>query len=131
MKLPVRSSTIAPAQVPFAIIRPATLVLQPKGPLNQQTALDFQTELEAALVQVRERVIVDLLWTETIDEAGIAVLVSGIRQATRLGRQLTFNSLDAFTRQILDAEIDRQQPQEWEHWFSPEFEQFLNHRAAA
>lgn len=84
------------------------LVLQPTGNLDATGSRALQEELEATLNQATVGVIVDLLWVETIDAAGIEVLVVGLQKAASIGKSLLFQGMDARTQTALELEWSRQ-----------------------
>lgn len=107
---------------------PTTVVLQPNGNLSDLTGTSFRTRLGDAIAQA-DAIVVDLLWIDTIDQAGLSILLSGMTQAVKLGKSLSFLSMNQQTRSTLDsswgklrdlnasAQVDV---------FTPEFEQFLD-----
>lgn len=110
-------------------VKPAILVLQPNGALNEATSRDFQYELEQALEQAAETVMVDLLWVDAIDAHGIAALVSGLHYAAKLGKFLSFQSMHDCDRTALETAWAHQQDMNagaWTHTFSSDFALFLD-----
>ena len=110
-------------------IKPTILVLQPNGALNEATSRDFQHELEQALEQATETVMVDFLWVEAIDAHGITALVAGLQRAAALGKFLSFQSMDTDSRLALENAWAHQQEKEagaWTHTFSSKLELFLD-----
>lgn len=114
---------------PVAATRPYTIVLQPTGCLDSSNSISFQKALEDSLEQAIDGVIVDLLWVESTDADGVAVLAKGIQQAGVLGKQLSFQSMDVSTRIALDEEWVRQRETifgSWSQQFGSELERFLD-----
>jgi anti-anti-sigma regulatory factor len=95
---------------------PSTIVLQPCRELTQDHSLVFQQSLEAALDLAQESVIVDLLWVEETDAAGIAALVVGLEKAACLGKTLSFQSMRHQTRVAVEVEWQRQRHQRLGLW---------------
>ena len=132
--IPVRLATSAaqPAS-PSATesVRHATIVLQPHQELQQQHSQAFQRMLEAALEQVEESLVIDLLWAEGIDEAGVAVLVSAVEKAISLGKMVSFHSMTRALHLAMDAETERRRQERlgsWSDRFGSSIEQFLGQR---
>ncbi|NDJ19117.1 STAS domain-containing protein [Myxacorys almedinensis] len=111
---------------------PNTVVLQPSGNLAEPTDTPFQTSLGQAIAQA-DAVVVDLLWIDTIDQSGLSILLSGMTQANKLGKSLSFLSMNQHTRSTLDSIWEKLQEVNASvqtDVFAPEFEQFLdNHQA--
>lgn len=84
------------------------LVLQPTGHLDAASSRALQVELETTLNRSAGGVIVDLLWVETIDAAGIEVLVAGLQKAASIGKSLLFQGMDTRTQTALEQEWCRQ-----------------------
>lgn len=87
---------------------PTTIVIQPCRALTQENSSAFQQSLESALDLAHESVIVDLLWVETADAAGIAALVGGIEKAAHLGKMISFQAMRHQTRVAMETEWERQ-----------------------
>lgn len=109
-------------------IAPSMVVLQPSGSLSEFTGRPFQASLGKAIAQA-DSIVVDLLWIETIDQAGLSILLSGMTQASKLGKSLSFLSMDQKTRCTLDSIWEKLRaadaPAQMDV-FAPEFEQFLD-----
>jgi anti-anti-sigma regulatory factor len=105
-----------------------TVVLQPYGRLVGISGANFRMTLAQTIAQAAI-VVVDLLWVEAIDEQSVAVLLAAMRQARSSGKVLSFLSMDASTRNALDASWEHQrnidQPVQTD-CFTPGFEQFLD-----
>jgi anti-anti-sigma regulatory factor len=106
---------------------PGTVVLQPYGGLSGMNGMTFQANLQKAIAQA-EAVIVDLLWIDTIDQTGITIFLSAMKQAHSLGKSLSFLAMDTATRIALDKVWEQQQTaaSAQADWFTPEFERFLD-----
>jgi anti-anti-sigma regulatory factor len=105
----------------------STVVLQPHGSLGHALDATFANSLHQALDQADE-VIVDLLWVEQIDQAGITLLLASIEKAKSHGKLLSFLSMDGTTRATLDQVLDQQHDLAstvQSECFMPDFEQFL------
>jgi anti-anti-sigma regulatory factor len=83
---------------------PKTVVLQPRGCLDQKQGLAFQATLEQALRQATQTVIVDLLWVEAIDRTGLQMLKAGMQLAATLGKVLSFQPANATVLTVLQPE---------------------------
>lgn len=99
-----------------AASHPSTIVLQPSSELTQDNSLVFQRSLEAALDLAKDSVIVDLLWVETTDAAGISALVVGLEKAACLGKTISFQSMRHQTRVAMEVEWQRQRHQRLGTW---------------
>ncbi len=105
----------------------STVVLQPQGSLGNPATPAFANSLNQALDHSNE-VIVDLLWVNQVDEAGIALLLASMAKAKSQHKLLSFLGMDGATRAILDAVLDHQHDLAatvQSDWFMPDFEQFL------
>jgi anti-anti-sigma regulatory factor len=108
---------------------PNTVVLQPNDNFSDLAGISFRTLLGHALVQA-DAVVVDLLWIDTIDQAGLSILLSGMTQAVELGKSLSFLSMNQQTRSTLDSSWEKLREDTASAQvdvFTPEFEQFLDH----
>lgn len=109
-------------------IAPSMVVLQPNGSLSEITGTPFKASLGQAIAQA-DSIVVDLLWIDTIDQDGLSILLSGMTQASKLGKSLSFLSMDQRTRCTLDSIWDKLRaanaPVQMDV-FTPEFEQFLD-----
>lgn len=78
-------------------------VLRPQGCLNAVTAPDFQEQLTSALaVPGSAGVLVDFEQIESLDTAGLMVLVSALRLANSLERRFSLCSVSASIRIIFE-----------------------------
>lgn len=121
------SSGVNPGSEPAP--RPLTIVLQPNGSLDYRNSSEFQRMLETALDHSEDGVIVDLLWVDSTDPAGVTALVAGIQRAAFLGKMLSFQAMDVSTRTALEKEWMRQREINFGPWndlFGKELEQFLD-----
>lgn len=110
---------------------PATIVLQPIEALVQETSLAFRSSLIEALELANENVIVDLLWIEKIDAAGVAALVVGVEKAMTLGKTLSFQAMHPSIHQAVEAEWEQQRQSRlgsWSDRFEANLEHFLSQR---
>lgn len=111
----------------------SSIVLQPTVALDQVTSAAFQTELELALDRVTEAVIIDFLWVETIDAAGITALAAGLERAHRLGKTLSFQAISSRVRfAVYDEWNRRRNPNvtSWSDRFEQDLENFLDEMAS-
>lgn len=112
--------------------KPHTIVLQPDGNLDPISSSQFRVQLEAAIEQVTDAVIVDFLWVKSTDPQDIAALVAGIQRAATLGKAISFQSMDAHTRAAIEQEWNRQRQLNlgpWTDRFKDDLEQFLEQLA--
>jgi len=59
------------------LVKPSMICVQPTGHINAANATEFQTRLEAAVVQSSQQsLVVDLSEVESLDSAGLMVLIS-------------------------------------------------------
>lgn len=129
MKTIAESTIVPPKADSSQMSTSSTIALQPTGPLDKANSLAFQKMLEDSLEQATEAVIVDMLWIESTDSNGIAVLVAGIQRAAALGKSLSFLSMDRLTRTALETEWNRQRELNFGPWndlFAQDLEQFLD-----
>lgn len=110
---------------------PSTIVLQPCRELTQETGCAFQRMLEEALELALERVIVDMLWVEKTDMAGIAALVAGLEKAASLGKIVSFQAMPYQTRVAVSEEWERQRQRRlgiWHDRYETSLAEFLSTR---
>jgi anti-anti-sigma regulatory factor len=103
-----------------------TIVLQPANLIGAEGAV-FQASFNEALQQAAV-ILLDLIWLDEIDAAGLAVLLAAMKAAYEVGVTLSFLSMDASTRQWLDAQWEQDNAAVSigrDDVFAPEFEQFL------
>lgn len=88
------------------LIRPQSQwsqVLQPSGSLNANTALQFQAQLNAAVLsEHHSSLVVDLGAVESIDSAGLMTLVSALKIAQRLNKRFILCSASHPIRMVLE-----------------------------
>ncbi|MDX2231520.1 MAG: STAS domain-containing protein [Leptolyngbyaceae cyanobacterium bins.349] len=111
-----------------AVVR-STIVLQPTGELNHENGQTFCQVLEQALELAAEGVIVDLLWVNGMDAAGIAALVAGAEKAAVLGKVISFQAMNYQTRVAMEREWEQRRQQRFGAWsdrFAVHLEPFLN-----
>jgi len=134
MTLTIDRGAIAKSMADPLLEPPVTLVLQPVGELNQSTSLGFQTQLEDAIAQAQEAVIVDLIWVEQVDRHGICALINGLLKANMLGKVLSIQSMSNPVRVAFEQAWTRQQELNcggWDVQFEQGLESFLSHYLAA
>jgi anti-anti-sigma regulatory factor len=110
---------------------PKTVVLQPRGCLDQKQGLAFQATLERALRQATQTVIVDLLWIEAIDRTGLQILKAGMQLAAALGKVLSFQPANATVLTVLQPEwttLRTSQLGNWAEVWHEELDNFLGCR---
>jgi anti-anti-sigma regulatory factor len=104
-----------------------TVVLQPRGKLTGAAGTAFHQGLTAAIAAA-DAIVLDMLWVESLDQDTIDRLLSGLKQAHRLGKSIAFLSLDQQVRSQIET-IWQQEHQtqilDQAEVFSPEFERFL------
>lgn len=83
--------------------RPRTVVLRPNGCLDRTSSPAFTKALEQALELTADTVVVDLLWVDSVNEEGIASLITGLRRATVLGKTLSLRFMDVATQAAVEA----------------------------
>lgn len=83
---------------------PQTVVLRPNGTLDEENNLQFQKALEDALQRTRETVVVDLLWVEKVEKAGLHSIIEAMERAIVLGKKLSLRFLHSEIREALEAE---------------------------
>ncbi len=91
------------------LVRPQTAIVRPCGCLNAASALQFQTQLTAAILsEHHSTVLVDLSQAEALDSAGLMVLVAALRLAQRRSKRLSLCSVSPSTRIIFEmTQLDR------------------------
>ena len=84
-------------------------VIRPLDHLNAATSEEFQWQLIAAIAAPGiVTVLVDLGEVTLIDSAGLMALVSGLKQAKKMGRRFSICSLSAKIRMVLElSQLDR------------------------
>lgn len=83
--------------------RPKSFVIQPKGCLNADTALQFLHHLDAAILSNQHtQLLVDMQQVDSIDSAGLMALVSALKLAKKFNKQLSLCSVSYSVRMILE-----------------------------
>ncbi|NEQ23779.1 MAG: STAS domain-containing protein [Microcoleus sp. SIO2G3] len=104
------------------------VVLQPRL-LDRSQSLNFQAVLHQALHRAAG-VIIDFIWIEAIDPAGVAVLKQAVHLAARLGKSIVFQGASATLSALLEQEQDRLRNHslgDWQPQCNREFDAFLGH----
>jgi anti-anti-sigma regulatory factor len=102
------------------------VVLQPAD-LSGIEAEAFARSLQQALTTAAV-LLIDLIWIESVDEAGLNILLDSMVRAEEAGASLSFLSMDPSVRKQLD---DRWEQRQAPHnaarrdVFAPDFEHFL------
>lgn len=88
---------------------PTITVIRPQGCLNATNAWELERDLTTALAQDGNTILlVDLASVESIDSAGLMVLVSALKLAGRLGRSFRVGSVSPAIRIIFElTQLDR------------------------
>ncbi|MEG4342603.1 STAS domain-containing protein [Microcoleus sp. A003_D6] len=88
--------------------RPIT-VIRPLDHLNAATCGEFQRQLTTAIAAPGVvTVLVDFGEVTFIDSAGLMALVSGLKQAKKMGRRFSICSVSAGIRMVLElSQLDR------------------------
>lgn len=84
-------------------------VIRPQGHLNAANAPEFERQLTAAIAKERPAtVLVDMEQVESLDSAGLMVLVSALSQAQQQNYQFSLCSLSSSIRIIFElTQLDR------------------------
>ena len=90
------------AQKPITVIRPL-------DHLNAATSSEFRRQLTTAIAAPGTvAVLVDLSEVTFMDSAGLMALVSGLKQAKKMGRKFSICSVSAGIRMVLElSKLDR------------------------
>lgn len=91
------------------LIRPQTVNIQPSHALNANQVIQFQERLhEAVLAHSHANLLVDMGQVESIDSAGLMVLVAALTTAQRLNKRLALCSVSQSVRMIFElTQLDR------------------------
>lgn len=124
------NTVMNPSVLPETFEEPTlvTIVVQPNGSLDRETAAEFIQQVTRAVGQVSSAVIVDLLWVLQVDAVGIAALVTAIDLAKALGKSISFQSMQPETRSALATALDRRHQEQlgaWQEVMNADLEQFL------
>ncbi|MBD2085281.1 hypothetical protein H6F52_09800 [Coleofasciculus sp. FACHB-542] len=103
MKAIMNSVTKPRAQVSCQEIRPSTVVLRPSGCLDSITSPAFSKSLEQALELATDTVVVDLLSVNAVKRDGVKCLLTGMKRAVALGKNLSIEFLDVATQAVLES----------------------------
>lgn len=86
----------------IAIMDSKMTILQPTGHINAANASEFQTQLSKAVASDPEAVLIDMQRVESLDSAGLMVLVSSLSLAQSLKRRLSLCSVAPSIRIIFE-----------------------------
>ncbi len=91
------------------LVRPQVAVVSPIGQVNAATAVEFQSQLTAAILsEDHKAVAVDMSQVELLDSAGLMALVSGLSLAQRRNKRFSLCSISAPIRIIFElTQLDR------------------------
>lgn len=73
----------------LAIVDSKMTILQPSGHINAANAPEFQNQLTKAVASDPQAVLIDMQCVESLDSAGLMVLVSALSLAQSLKRRLS------------------------------------------
>lgn len=124
--LPTPPNSTPPNSISANTISANTIVLQPQR-LEGEAAQVFQQSLADALATANV-ILIDLIWIETTNSSTLDVLLKALQQAERLGKSLSFLSMDAQSQAALDRRWEQQisaTMADRQEIFAPEFEEFL------
>ncbi|MEA5593921.1 STAS domain-containing protein [Rivularia sp. UHCC 0363] len=88
---------------------PKITIVRPQESLNAVNAVKLEQELDAALSQVSNTIVLlDLEKVDLIDSAGLMALVSGVKKAKQLEQRLCFCSVSPSHRIIFElTQLDK------------------------
>lgn len=86
----------------IAIMDSKMTILQPTGHINAANASEFQNQLSKAVASDPEAVLIDMQRVESLDSAGLMVLVSSLSLAQSLKRRLSLCSVAPSIRIIFE-----------------------------
>ncbi|MBZ8180335.1 STAS domain-containing protein [Oscillatoria salina] len=91
------------------VVNSHAISIAPSGYINAANATEFQEELTTAVgKQGISTIVVDMAEVEFIDSAGLMALVTALRLAKSLRRQLFLRSVGASIRIVLElSQLDR------------------------
>jgi len=91
------------------LVRPQATVIKPLGSLSADNITRFQYQLnEAVLSDQNATLLVDMGQVESIDSAGLMVLVSALSMAQRLNKRLSLFSVSHSVRMIFElTQLDK------------------------
>ena len=92
-----------------AVNYPQIKVIRPSGNLDATKTLEFEQEITTALTQNGNTILlVDLEKVESMDSAGLMVLVAGLKLAQTLGHRLVLGKVSPAVKIILEVtQLDR------------------------
>ncbi|MDJ0675545.1 MAG: STAS domain-containing protein [Calothrix sp. MO_167.B42] len=92
-----------------ALNYPQITAIRPSGALNATNALEFEQEITAVLTQNSNTILlVDLSQVESMDSAGLMVLVSGLKLSQKLGHRFVLGKVPPAVKIILEVtQLDR------------------------
>jgi len=83
---------------------PQITVIRPSGTLNATNASEFEQEITTALTQNGNTILlVDLEKVDSMDSAGLMVLVSGHKLSQKLGHRLVLGKISPAVKIILEV----------------------------
>ncbi len=77
-------------------------VVRPEGGLDQHSSARFSQQLEQSLREVDSTLVVDLQQIDVLDVHGLLALVSGLKIARQLGKQLMLCSAKPSVLMVLE-----------------------------
>lgn len=88
---------------------PKITVIRPRGSVNISNVDDFQRQITTAIAQKgNSTILVDMEQVETLDSAGLMVLVSSLKLAQSLERRLIFCCVSPSIRMIFElTQLDK------------------------
>ena len=91
------------------LVRPQTAVIQPLSSLNAGNIVAFQQQLNAALLsEHHSSLLIDMAKVESIDSAGLMVLVAALNMAQRLNKRFSLCAISHSVRIIFElTQLDR------------------------
>lgn len=91
------------------LVRPQTIVICPKGYVNAASALVLQDQLAIAVQsEQNSALLVDMRDVESLDSAGLMVLVSTLSLAQKQSKRFSLCSMSASIRIIFElTQLDR------------------------
>lgn len=85
------------------LVRPQVKMMRPQGHLNAASATELQSQLNAAVLSERNAaLLVDMAQVESLDSAGLMVLVSAHKLAQKIDRRFCLCSVSAPIRIIFE-----------------------------
>ncbi len=92
-----------------AVNYPQITAIRPSGALNATNTLELEQEITTALTQNDSTILlVDLEKVESIDSAGLMVLIAGLKLSQTLGHRLVLGKVSPAVKIILEVtQLDR------------------------